>query len=234
VGLELREVVKHYRSGDEVVRAVDGVSLRIDAGEIVALYGPSGAGKSTLMLMGAGLLAPDEGRVTFDGGAVPTSGDERARYLRDTVGIVFQATHLVASASALDNAATKLLASGLSLAQARRQARPWIERVGLAERADHRPRQLSMGERQRVAIARALASRPRMLLADEPTASLDSVRGREIIELLRDVAHGERIPVLLVTHNPMAVTLVDRAHTLRDGHLRDGVDAELLGLATRG
>lgn len=229
VSLELRDVVKHFHAGGEVVRAADGVSLRVEAGEIVALYGPSGSGKTTLLLLAAGLLAPDRGEVHFDGQPVPT-GRGATGYLRDKVGVVFQATHLAQSASALDNAALKLLSDGLSFAQARRIARPWIERVGLAHRADHRPKQLSMGEQQRVAIARALASEPQLLLADEPTASLDSRRGREILQLLRAVARERDIPVLLVTHDPAAVDLVDRAHTLRDGLLADGVDAELLGI----
>lgn len=230
VSLELRDVVKHYRSGEETVRAADGVSLQVRASEIVALYGPSGSGKTTLLLLAAGLLAPDRGEVLFGGRPVPT-GRSATSYLRDQVGVVFQATHLADSASALDNAALKLLANGLSFAQARRRARPWIERVGLGHRAEHRPKQLSMGEQQRVAIARALASEPQLLLADEPTASLDSHRGREILQLLREVAHERQIPVLLVTHDPTAVEIVDRAHTLRDGLLVAGVDADLLGIS---
>jgi putative ABC transport system ATP-binding protein len=228
VALELHDVVKHYRGGEEIVRAADGVSLRIEQGEIVALYGPSGSGKTTLLLLAAGLLVPDAGRVTFAGRDVPT-GAERARYLRDDVSIVFQATHLTPAATALDNAALKLLANGLSLAQARRRARPWLDRVGLSGRADHRPGQLSRGEQQRVAIARALVSEPRLLLTDEPSANLDSVRGRETFGLLRDVAHERDVPVLVVTHDPLAVELVDRTHTLRDGRLVEGVAAELLG-----
>lgn len=232
--LELRAVVKHYRAGTEVVRAADGVSLSVEPGEIVALYGPSGAGKTTVLLLAAGLLAPDSGEVLFDGSPVPTASErERTAYLRREISIVLAAPHMTPRESAIDNAAVKLLADGFSLAEARRRVRPWIERVGLEARAEHPAGKLSLGERQRVAVARALASRPRMLLADEPTAALDSVRSREILELLREVSHRERIPVLVVTHDPAAVDVVDRAHTLRDGHLVAGVDAALLGGAGR-
>nr|WP_246344589.1 ATP-binding cassette domain-containing protein [Conexibacter arvalis] len=213
-----------------MVRAVDGVSLALAPGEVVALYGPSGAGKTTLLQLAAGLLAPDAGEVLFDGRPVPTSGERHDR-LRHEVSVILQATHLAPRESALDNASVRLLATGRSFREARRLARPWLERVGLEERADQPAGQLSMGERQRVAIARALASDPRLLLADEPTAALDSARSREILQLLVDVGHHHRIPVLLVTHDPAAVDVVDRAHTLRDGSLLDGVDATLLGLA---
>jgi putative ABC transport system ATP-binding protein len=226
--LELRELVKYYHSDSEVVRAVDGVSLTITPGELVALYGPSGSGKTTLLLLTAGLLAPDRGSVYFgerDVSSLPAG--ESARFRRQDVGFVFQSFHLMAGATALDNAALKLLGDGWTLRDARRVTRPWLERVGLAEREEHIPEKLSMGERQRVAIARALAGDPRLVLADEPTGSLDSKRGREILGLLRDICHEREIPGLLVTHDPQARAFVDRVHTLRDGHLTDGLDAEL-------
>jgi putative ABC transport system ATP-binding protein len=229
-GLELRAAVKHYRAGEEIIRAVDGVSLQIAAGEMVALYGPSGAGKTTLLLLAAGLLQPDAGEVLFDGEPVPLAG-RRPDWLRHQISVIVQAPHLTARETALDNAALKLLAAGQSFREARRSSRMWLERVGLEARAEQPAGKLSMGERQRVAIARALASRPRMLLADEPTAALDSIRSREILTLLRDVAREQRIPVLLVTHDPAAVDVVDRAHTLRDGQLHDGVERALLGAA---
>ncbi len=226
--LQLRDLVKHYSSGAEVVRAVDGVSLTIAPGELVALYGPSGSGKTTLLLMTAGLMTPDSGSVLFDGRDVTRlSAAEGALYRRRDVGFVFQAFHLMPGACALDNAALKLLGDGWTLRDARRATRPWLARVGLSERAEHTPDKLSMGERQRVAIARALACEPRLLLTDEPTGNLDSKRGREILALLRDLCHEREIPGLLVTHDPQATAFVDRAHTLRDGNLTDGVDAEL-------
>lgn len=227
--LELNDLVKHYTAGGEVVRALDGVSLTVAPGEFVALYGPSGSGKTTLLLMAAGLLEPDAGKVIFGGRDISRlSPHDGAVYRRREVGFVFQAFHLIGGATAVDNAALKLLADGFSLAQARREARPWLKRVGLAKREMHTPQQLSMGERQRVAIARALVNEPRLLLTDEPTGNLDSRRSREILALLRDICHERAIPGVLVTHDPHAVEFVDRVHTLRDGFLVEGLEAELL------
>jgi putative ABC transport system ATP-binding protein len=226
--LELREVVKHYSSGVETVRAVDGVSLTVSGGEFVALYGPSGSGKTTLLLLAAALSVPDSGSVVFDGRALERLSErEGALYRRRDVGVVFQAFQLMARTSALDNATIKLTGSGCTLREGRRRALPWLERVGLGARAEHTPEQLSMGERQRVAIARALANEPRLLLADEPTGNLDSQRSREILALLRDICHEREIPALLVTHDLDATHFVDRVHTLRDGVLADGIDPEL-------
>jgi putative ABC transport system ATP-binding protein len=225
--LELREVIKHYSNGVETVRAVDGVSLTISDGEFVALYGPSGSGKTTLLLLSAAIVSPDSGSISFDGRDLGgLSERERALYRRRDVGFVFQAFHLMPHTSALDNATIKLTGGGCTLREARRQALPWLERVGLGPRADYTPEQLSMGERQRVAIARALAGEPRLLLADEPTGNLDSRRSHEILALMRDICHERRIPGLLVTHDHDATGFVDRVHTLRDGHLADGMDPE--------
>jgi putative ABC transport system ATP-binding protein len=226
--LQLCELVKHYRSEGETVRAVDGVSLALAPGEFVALYGPSGSGKTTLLLLAAGLLSPESGRVLFEGRDINDyTQSERAAYRRHDVGIVFQSFHLMAGASVLNNAAIKPLADGVSSKKAREMARPWLDRVGLMDRYDYRPRQLSMGERQRVAIARALVNEPRLLLCDEPTGNLDSKRSREILALLRDICHDRFIPGLLVTHDPRAAEYVDRAYTLSDGELHEGVSSEL-------
>jgi putative ABC transport system ATP-binding protein len=227
--LRLREVVKVYESGGETIRAVDGVSLTVEPGEFVALYGPSGSGKTTLLLAAAGLLSPESGSIMFGGRDVARlSSAESALYRRRDVGFVFQSFHLIPGATALDNAALKLLADGYSLTRARRTALPWLDRVGLGGRARHTPDRLSMGERQRVAIARALVNEPRLLLTDEPTGNLDSKRSREILGLLREVCRERAVPGLLVTHDPQATAFVDRVHTLRDGHLSEGLDAELL------
>ncbi|HEV3035615.1 MAG TPA: ABC transporter ATP-binding protein [Solirubrobacteraceae bacterium] len=226
--LELREVVKHYSSGIETVKAVDGISLTVTGGEFVALYGPSGSGKTTLLMLAAGLVTPDSGSVSFDGRVLgELSERDSALYRRRDVGFIFQAFHLMPHTSALDNATIKLTGDGCTLREGRRRALPWLERVGLGARVEHTPEQLSMGERQRIAIARALANEPRLLLADEPTGNLDSKRGREILELMRDICHERGIPGLLVTHDLDATTLVDRVHTLRDGHMADGMDPEL-------
>jgi len=226
--LELVDVVKHYRTATEVVRAVDGVSLTVAPGELVALYGPSGSGKTTLLLLAAGLTKPDSGRVLFgerDIGALDAR--ESALYRRRDVGFVLQSFHLMPHASALDNAMIKLPADGCTLREARARTTSWLERVGLGARIEHTVEQLSMGERQRVAIARALVNEPRLLLADEPTGNLDSMRTREILGLLRDICHERAIPGLLVTHDPEVMSFVDRVETLRDGRLADALEQEL-------
>jgi putative ABC transport system ATP-binding protein len=231
--LELLDVVKHYSTDAETVRAVDGVSLTVAPGEFVALYGPSGSGKTTLLLLAAALARPDSGSVSFDGRVLgELSERDAALYRRRDVGFVFQSFHLMPHTSALDNATIKLTGDGCTLREGRRRAEPWLERVGLGERAGHTPEQLSMGERQRVAIARALANEPRLLLADEPTGNLDTKRSGEILAMMRDICHERGIPGLLVTHDHDAVTFVDRVHTLRDGHLSDGIDAELLATSS--
>ncbi len=231
--LQLLGVSKAYRSGAETIRAVDELTLEVAAGEFVALYGPSGSGKSTVLLMAAGLLAPDQGTVRFDGRDLGSLSERQgARYRRLEVGFVFQSFHLIPHTSALDNATIKLTGDGLTLREARARALPWLERVGLGERAAHTPEQLSMGERQRVAIARALVNEPRLLLADEPTGNLDSARSREILALMSDVCHEHRIPGLLVTHDPLGAQLVDRVHTLQDGRLIEGLDQESVPISS--
>ena len=218
--LELRQVVKHYPASGEVVRAVDGISLTIEPGELVALYGPSGSGKTTLLLLAAGVLVPDAGSVSFDGHDLARlSETELSDYQRRDVGVVHQSFHLLAGVPALENAAVKLLADRVPLERARRLAIPWLERVGLGNRLDHVPARLSGGERQRVAIARALVNEPRLVLADEPTGNLDSQRGAEMLELLVELCRTRETAVLLVTHDPQAAAMADRVHTLRDGVL---------------
>jgi putative ABC transport system ATP-binding protein len=219
--LELDAVVKHYQGfGGEVVRAVDGVSLAVGAGEIVALHGPSGSGKSTLLMLAAALMAPDEGVVRFEGRDLSAlSAGEAADYQRRQLGFVYQSFHLMAGVPAVENAAIKLLADRVPLRQARRAATAWLERVGLEARLNHTPDQLSGGERQRVAIARALVNEPRLILADEPTGSLDTKRGAEILGLLAEIARQQQAAVLLVTHDSQAAAYADQVCTLRDGKL---------------
>jgi putative ABC transport system ATP-binding protein len=219
--LELRELVKHYRVGEgEPVRAVDGVSLSIARGELVALYGPSGSGKTTLLMMIAALLAPDSGSVLVDGREVSAlSEDDGARYRLRELGYVDQSLDLLPGARAIENAAVKLWLTDARNAE--RKVRPLLERLGLGERLRHRPHQLSMGERQRVMLARALSTEPKLLLADEPTGNLDTRSGGEALGLLREVCHERQSAVLLVTHDPQAAAFADRSHSLRDGRLED-------------
>ncbi|HEV3048444.1 MAG TPA: ABC transporter ATP-binding protein [Solirubrobacteraceae bacterium] len=221
VVLELDGVVKHYGGyGGETVRAVDGVSLAVAAGELVVLHGPSGSGKSTLLMLAAGLMSPDAGTVRFAGRDLAAlSARQIADYQRRDLGFIFQSFHLMAGVPAVENAAIKLLADRVPLRQARNAAVPWLDRVGLASRLNHTPDQLSGGERQRVAIARALVGEPRLILADEPTGSLDSRRGAEILALLARIAHEQRVAVVLVTHDAQAASFCDRVCSLQDGRL---------------
>ncbi len=244
--LQLDAVVKHYPGyGGEAVRAVDGVTLAVGPGEVIALHGPSGSGKSTLLMLAAALMEPDAGVVRFEGRALADfSAVEAADYQRRMIGFVYQSFHLMAGVPAIENAAIKLLADRVPLKQARRAAIPWLERVGLGGRLNHTPDQLSGGERQRVAIARALVNEPRLILADEPTGSLDSRRGAEILSLLAQIARQQRAAVLLVTHDSQAAAVADRVCALRDGRLvvdepaprhapREDVDATIVPTLVR-
>jgi putative ABC transport system ATP-binding protein len=224
--LELIDVVKHYTSGEEVVRAADGVTLTVEAGEIVALYGPSGSGKTTLLLLAAGMLAPDRGDVRFGGRSIVGFSRDQAAGYRRSLGFVFQSFHLMPGVPAVDNATLKLLADGMGPGEARRLATKWLARLGLADRAHHPPEQLSMGERQRVAIARALANEPRLILADEPTGNLDSVRSQQTLRLLSQICRERPVGMLLVTHDPDAARFADTVCDLRDGCLSTRVEHE--------
>ena len=215
--------MKHYSSsGGEVVRAIDDVTMSVAAGELVALYGPSGSGKTTLLLMVAALLAPDSGQVLVGGRAVSgLSSREGARYRRLELGFVRQSLDLLPGVPAVDNAALKLFDNRVGVREAHRRVTPLLERLGLGKRLHHRAEELSMGERQRVLIARALSTRPQLVLADEPTGSLDTQRSREVLGLLSEICREDRVAMLLVTHDPQAAAIADRVHTLRDGRLFD-------------
>ncbi|HET6448989.1 MAG TPA: ABC transporter ATP-binding protein [Conexibacter sp.] len=219
--LELRDVRKHYLGPDGApIRAVDGVSLTLHPGELVALYGPSGSGKSTLLMIAAGIARADAGSVLFDGRDLASlSRVDAARHRRTQLGFVFQSFRLTPGLSAIDNAALKLVANGVTRRQARRRAAPLLNRLGIAARAGQRVDALSRGERQRVAIARALVNEPRLLLADEPTGSLDSRTGGEVLALIGEVCRERDVAVMLVTHDPAATDAADHAYSLRDGTL---------------
>jgi putative ABC transport system ATP-binding protein len=218
--LELRELVKHYATvGGEPIRAVDGVSLQVAAGEMVALYGPSGSGKTTLLLMIATLLEPTSGAILIGGRDVSGLSEREASHFRlSELGFIRQNFDLLPGVSAVDNSVLKLLKT-MRWREAQREITPLLERLGLGGRLRHRAETLSMGERQRVMIARALSTKPRMLLADEPTGSLDTERGREVLELLRELSLEWGVAVVLVSHDPLAAVYADRVFGLRDGRL---------------
>ena len=229
--LELERVVKHYRGAGEEVHAVDGVSLTVSPGEMLALHGPSGSGKTTLLKLAATLLTPERGTVRFNGVELSSfSEDDASDYLLRDVGFIYQNFRLMPRVSALENASIKLLLGGAGRREAQAQALQWLERLGLADRIERTPEQLSGGERQRVAIARALSGDPPLILADEPTGNLDSARSREIVALLAEIAHERGAGVLLVTHDTEAARLADRSLTLRDGELHGAeVSADVAG-----
>jgi putative ABC transport system ATP-binding protein len=221
--LELRGLIKHFPVAyGEPVRAVDDVSMTVAAGELVALYGPSGSGKTTLLMLIAALLEPDAGEVLLEGRDIcRLSSREAAGYRLRDLGFVRQSLNLIAGADVVDNAALKLLGTDMGARQARRRVAPLLERLGLAERSSHRPEELSMGERQRVMIARALSTDPRLVLADEPTGSLDTQRSDEVLGMLSELCRERGVAVVLVTHDPQATSYADRVHALRDGRLMD-------------
>jgi putative ABC transport system ATP-binding protein len=218
--LQLHELVKHYPViGGEPVRALDGVSLEVAAGELVALYGPSGSGKTTLLSIVATLLEPTSGTVLIGGRDISSLSErEASRFRLSELGFIRQSFDLLPGVSAIDNSVLKLLKT-MRWRDAQREVTPLLERLGLGERLRHRAETLSMGERQRVMIARALSTKPRLLLADEPTGSLDTQRGREVLELLRELCRERGVAVVLVSHDPMAAAYADQVFGLRDGRL---------------
>jgi putative ABC transport system ATP-binding protein len=217
--LELRELVKHHPTGGEPVRAVNGVSMEVGAGEMVALYGPSGSGKTTLLTVIAALVAPDSGAVLVDGRDIAKVSDtEAASYRLHDLGYIDQSLELLPGGNVIQNAALKLWAT-VGVRRGNSQIEPILVRLGLGERLRHRADSLSMGERQRVMIARALSTEPKLLLADEPTGNLDTQRSREVLELLSELCRERGAAVLLATHDPQAAAFADRVHELRDGRL---------------
>ncbi len=221
--LEVRDLVKLYRVGDdEPIRAVDGVCMSVGAGEFVALYGPSGSGKTTLLELIAGLRVPDSGSVRVAGREVTSmSRRESDDYRLRELGVIGQPQSLLPGARAIDNASLKLWLS--STRSARKTIAPLLGQLGLEGRLHHRTEHLSMGERQRVLIARALAMNPKLVLADEPTGSLDTQRTHEVLALLRDLCEQRGMVLVLATHDPQAAAFADQVYELRDGRLGEYV-----------
>jgi putative ABC transport system ATP-binding protein len=221
----LQGVAKSFRRGAEEVVALAGVDLEIARGELLLVMGPSGSGKSTLLHLLGGLDRPSAGSIRFvprAHAAVELSAlpdEELARLRRSALGFVFQEFHLLPTLTAEENAMLPLLLDGVAEKPARERARERLDRVGLSARREHLPDQLSGGERQRVAIARALVADPPVLLCDEPTGSLDSARGREILGLLRELVDREERTVVVVTHDANARPFAHREIGLRDGRL---------------
>lgn len=218
--LEGRGLTKFYTLGKERVRALDRVDFTALQGDFTVVNGPSGSGKSTLLNLLALIDRPSEGEVLFDGkptGALP----ERTLALlrREKIGLVFQTFNLIPVLSAAENVEYPLLLTKTPRAERRERVRAILEEVGLSDLARRRPDELSGGQRQRVAVARALVTRPRVVLADEPTANLDSATGRQIMELLRGLNEEHCVTFVVVTHDPAVIPYAERVLTIRDGRI---------------
>ncbi len=234
--LELTDVAMHHRLGQVTVRAIDGVSLRVEPGELVALYGPSGSGKTTLLNLIVGLtIKPTRGTITVDGREIATmSRREADAYRLLTLGLIGSHDVLQPGARAVRAASVRLRLA--DRADPEKIVAPLLDRLGLGARLHHRVEQLSMGERQRVVIALALSTMPRLVLADEPTGNLDSENTRLVLGLLRDLCHERKLALLLATHDPEAAAFADQVVELRDGRLRErnpAVQAIATGTADR-
>jgi lipoprotein-releasing system ATP-binding protein len=218
--LSLRGLSRAYRTGEGVLEVLRGIDLDVFPGQVVGLIGPSGSGKSSL-LHAAGLLEhPTEGAVLVDGQDCTKLGDRaRTRVRLGLIVFVYQFHHLLPEFSALDNVALPQMIAGQSKAAARRRAGALLTHLGLGERLNHQPGQLSGGEQQRVAIARALANEPRVVLADEPTGNLDPHTSGAVFQALFDLARATGVAVLIATHNMELARFMDRVFALKDGRL---------------
>lgn len=221
--LETRAVEKVYMMGTTEVKALDGVSISVKEGEFVAIQGTSGSGKSTLLNMIGGLDHPTSGEVLFDSKPLgPFSKKEMAQYRRFSVGMIFQNFNLIPTMTAAENVRLALAFGGLRGPERQRRAAELLERVGLADRLEHRPSELSGGEQQRVAIARALANNPKVLLADEPTGNLDSTRAHELLALLQQMVETDSLTILMVTHDrELAGSFANRIILMKDGKVME-------------
>jgi putative ABC transport system ATP-binding protein len=228
-------VTKRYGSGANASVALDGLTLRVHRNEYLSLMGPSGSGKTTVLNLIAGLDTPDSGEVMLDGHTLSGLADHELSDLRlRMVGFVFQSFNLLPALTVSDNVGWPLEFSGCRRAEVRRRTGEALERVGIADRGPRYPNELSGGEQQRVAIARAIATRPALLLADEPTGNLDSHTGQRILDLLRSLNQREGVTVVMVTHDVLAATYGDRTVELRDGRIVRDVRTPLVGLRASG
>jgi putative ABC transport system ATP-binding protein len=218
--LSVGDIVKVFEEGSQRVEVLKGVSLDVAEGEVVALEGPSGSGKTTLLSIMGCILTPTSGRVTVAGETLASNRPELLRDVRRRlIGFVFQQYNLFPALTALENVEYVLNVKGVGGRPARDEATRVLTRVGLSDRLHFLPRDLSGGQKQRVAIARALAGSPKVILADEPTANLDTRAGMDVLQLFRDLAKTECKGLVIVTHDPKVRTIADRVVGIRDGRL---------------
>ena len=220
--IELSDISKSYRIGEVETRAVDGVSLSIEAGEFMALVGPSGSGKTTLLQIMGCLDKPDRGAVVINGQDVTRlNANRRADLRRDVIGFIFQFFALVPVLDAYENVELPLLLSGVGARERKERTLELLDAVGLSDRIHHRPDQLSGGQQQRVAIARALVKRPLMVLADEPTANLDTANGEQAMEIMRRLNAQTGAAFIFATHDPRVMSFARRTVRMVDGRIVD-------------
>jgi ABC-type lipoprotein export system ATPase subunit len=213
-------LTKTFQLGDQWVRALDAVSVRVPAGQFLAIMGPSGSGKSTLLYLLGGLDRPSEGQVSVAGRRLDSmSSDDLAQFRRETVGFIFQAFHLIPTMTALQNVALPGVFAGLPRDQREQRATWLLGLMGLRQRMHHKPSQLSGGQQQRVAIARALFNNPPVIMADEPTGALDSKTGQAVMHVLRRMCSTLGKTVIVVTHDPAIARYADRMLLLKDGRV---------------
>ncbi len=216
--IETQNLKKSYRMGEVDVSALNGVDLRVEAGEFMSIMGPSGSGKTTLLNLIGALDRPTEGKVFIKGTDIAGLNDDELAELRNReIGFVFQFFNLVARMSALKNVEMPMAFAGVSPDERKRRATALLESVGLGERIDHKPTELSGGEQQRVAIARALVNDPSVVLCDEPTGNVDSKTGKEVMEILRKLNKEQQQTFVIVTHDPLVAESVDRIAHMQDG-----------------
>ncbi len=232
--IELEDIHRLFRVGEETVHALDGIDLRIDTGEYVSVMGPSGSGKSTLLNLLGLLDRPSSGRYRLAGEDVTAMNEaQRADARNRLIGFVFQSFHLIPRLTAFENVELPMILAGIDPARRHEQVQQALHSLGLADRARHKPDQLSGGQRQRVAIARAIVNRPRLLLADEPTGNLDQKSGHEVIETL-EALNRQGITLIVVTHDPALGERARRALTLVDGRIEADIRRPANGPATSG
>jgi putative ABC transport system ATP-binding protein len=229
--LEAQSVTKTYRVDDTVIRAVDEVSVQICPGEFVALVGPSGSGKTTMLAMLAGLLSPTDGSILIGGQELSSMKEsERTRFRREKVGFTFQENNLVPYLTVRENVELMLKLNRRFNRTSKERASDLLEQLGLGDRLKNLPSQLSGGQQQRVAIARALVHKPDIVLADEPTASLDTERAYQVVETFADLVHTENLAGIMVTHDLRMVKYVDKIVQMRDGKIASLItDKEQIG-----